>query len=73
MALIKTKNYEGVGKGDQTLSNLTFDEFQTVIQWNPVNTTTNGPKYSGRINGVGSLSMMREQFNYFDVMSTLAN
>ena len=27
----------------------------------------------GRINGVGSLSMMREQFNYFDVMSTLAN
>ena len=49
------------------------------IQWNPVNTTTNGPKYSsringgGRINGVGSLSMMREQFNYFDVMSTLAN
>ena len=43
------------------------------VQWNPVNTTTNGPKYSGRINGVGSLSMMREQFNYFDVMSTLAN
>ena len=22
------------------------------VQWNPVNTTTNGPKYSGRINGV---------------------
>ena len=24
------------------------------IQWNPVNTATNGPYVSGRINGVGS-------------------
>ena len=29
------------------------------VQWNPVNTVSNGPKRIGRFNGLGSMSLIR--------------
>ena len=35
------------------------------VQWNPVNTVSNGPKRIGRLNGLGSISLDR----HFDFLN----